>query len=113
MNYQRELKRCLAALDIIWEQLQGCGIATGCQLTLDFLYIAPNQVEAEDLSRALHPLTTSIECRGLLFKKWYIEGQTQPMTVSKEILEEWVTSMVELGCQHKSQFDGFGAMMPE
>ena len=96
-----------------WAALQRHSVTEQTELRLDFSYNAPNRKSAEQLYAFLGQ-ETDYEVRiesdgGLLRKKWRIEGSTQAMTISPQILDEWVRWMVIAGKENGTcDFDGWG-----
>ena len=112
MTYEENLEDQLKMLDITWEAFKEHGVTEDTEIILEFSYIAPNKEQAKSLSDSIEDYDSSIRSEGLLKKKLFVEGQTHPTNVSKEILIQWIDFMVALGWDHGCEFDGFGASMP-
>jgi Regulator of ribonuclease activity B len=112
LSHQLEMNR------VTWAELQKNGVTEETELRLDFLFVAPGQHQAEALaqtirSRTEYDVEASSSKQGLLgHERWTVTGRTQPTAVSLEMLDEWVTRMVEWGSAHTCDFDGWGAALP-
>jgi hypothetical protein len=116
---QGDLTRQLEMSRATWATLQDPGVTEETELRLDFFYFAPGQLEAETLAGAIRSRTdyeveAHSEKSGLLGRTtWSVSGTTQPTSLSLEVLDEWVTRMVEWGNAHSCEFDGWGAGVPD
>lgn len=92
-----------------WEALQSHGVTEETEVRLDFFYRAPDKSSADDLAAFLKA-ETDYEVAG---EPSAVIGSTQPTTVSREILDQWVEWMVLAGHEHgRCEFDGWGAAVP-
>ena len=112
MAYEENIDHQLRMLEITWKAFKEHGVTEETELVLEFVYLAPNKESANSLNEALDNYDSSVRSEGLLKKKWFVDGSSHPMTVSKEILAQWLDFMVALGWEHDCEFDGFGASMP-
>jgi hypothetical protein len=111
-RFTEVLAQQLAMNEQTWHRLQEHGVTLTTSLRLDFSYRAPNGPAAEALRKLLRD-QTDYDVRlsssgGLLRKTWFVEGSTQPTTISPEILDQWVTWMVTAGHERGCEFDGWG-----
>jgi hypothetical protein len=111
-HYEKMLAKQLAMNVQTWAALQKHGVTEQSQLRLDFSYNAPSRDAAYAL-RALIQEQTDYDVRvesGRSFwrRKWRVEGTTQRTTISREILDQWVTWMVTAGTERACEFDGWG-----
>ena len=92
--------------------LERAGLRPDTKVRLDFMYLAPDKTAAEALQHLLKQQTdydVSVRSEGgLLRKKWLLSGQTQPTSITREILDQWVTWMVAAGEEAGCEFDGWG-----
>ncbi len=111
-RYDDILERQLTMNRQTWAALQKHGVTPDSQLRLDFSYNAPTREAADKLCALLRAQTdyevTVESARSFLRRKWQIEGKTQNMAVSPEVLDQWVTQMVSAGKEHSCDFDGWG-----
>ncbi len=112
MAYNDNIEHQLNMLEATWEAFKENGVTEETELILEFVYLSPNKECAYSLNEALENYDSSVRSEGIFKKKWFIDGCSHSITVSKEILEEWLTFMVALGWEHQCEFDGFGASMP-
>jgi hypothetical protein len=101
-----------------WSALAERGIDANTLLVIEYSFTAPGKRAARDLVKVLRSRTnfsTELVADGSRIKRhWRVVGHTQPSTVSLEMLNEWVTFMVNLGAQHgHCRFDGWGARVPD
>jgi len=119
LDYQMRDTRCDDILEKqltmnrqTWAALQKHGVTQDSHLRLDFSYNAPTHDAADKLCALLRAQTdyevTVESARSFLRRKWRIEGKTQNMAVSPEVLDQWVTRMVSAGKEHSCDFDGWG-----
>jgi hypothetical protein len=115
---QGDLAHQLEMNRVTWAELQEHGVTEDTEVRLDFLFVAPGEHQAEALAQVIRGRTDyEVEAasskQGLLGKQvWTVKGTTQPTSVSLEMLDEWVTRMVEWGNAHTCEFDGWGAAVP-
>src|SRR5262249_39583078 len=108
---QGDLAHQLEMNRVTWAELQRNGVTDATELRLDFVFVAPGAHQAEALAQAIRSRTDyEVEAvsskQGLLGKQvWTVNGTTQPTAVSLEMLDEWVTRMVEWGNAHTCEFD--------
>ena len=112
MAYADNIEHQLRMLDVTWEAFKENGVTEETELVLEFVYKAPNKCSANSLNFALENYASSVRSEGVLKKKWFVDGQSHPTTVSKEKMAQWLEYMVALGWEHGCEFDGFGASMP-
>jgi hypothetical protein len=109
MKRKENLERQLRMLPGTWHAFLANGVKPGTQLTLEYTYRAPTKHTAEALLRSLGNPPSRITQSG---KIWTLQAQTAPLAVSHDTLRAWVELMVDAGCAHQCEFDGFGAQMP-
>ena len=112
MAYEDNIEHQLRMLDVTWEAFEENGVKEDTELVLDFVYLAPNKESANSLNSALENYDSSVRSEGMLKKKWFVDGNSHPTTVSKNTLAQWLDFMIALGWEHNCEFDGFGASMP-
>lgn len=112
MAYEDNIEHQLRMLETTWEAFKENGVTEDTELVLEFVYLAPNKESATSLNGALDNYDSSVRSEGLLKKKWFVDGNSHPTTVSKDTLVQWLDFMVSLGWEHGCEFDGFGASMP-
>ena len=113
MAYEDNFEHQLRMLDVTWDAFKEHGVSEETELVLEFVYLAPNKESANSLNEALENYDSSMRSEGLLKKKWFVDGNSHPTTVSKDTLVQWLDFMVALGWEHGCEFDGFGASMPD
>lgn len=101
-----------------WSALEERGIDSRTLIVLDYSFTAPGRRAARDLMRVLRARTNFsvdlIAGGSRLRRHWRVVGRTQPSTASVEMLNDWVTFMVNLGANHgECRFDGWGARVPD
>jgi hypothetical protein len=96
-SYKENIDHQLKMLDGTWDKFVEYGVTDKTELVLEFSYLAPNKAAANKLNMALNNYNMSIKSEGLIRKIWYLEGKTQPTTVTKEILAQWLDFMVAKG----------------
>lgn len=93
-----------------WKAMQAHGVDEGSKVRLDFFYEAPDRDSANDLAAFL---TTETDYDVRADTK-AVAGSTQPTTISREILDQWVKWMVLAGHENgRCKFDGWGAAVPK
>ncbi len=113
ITYEENLASQLQMLESTWKLFQTHGVTDDTELALDFCFVTSNEEQAVALSRCLDECTVQVRKGGFLFwKKWYVEGQTEPMRTTYDGLKEWLQNMVATGWKYDCEFDGFGARMP-
>jgi hypothetical protein len=102
-----------------WAALQERGVDEATPVQLDFEFTAPGEAGTRALMRFLGA-STDYEYKGGArnqedgTQRWMVLGQTSPMTLSLDVLNEWVTLMTSYGRDHgDAVFDGWGALVPE
>jgi hypothetical protein len=115
-HYEGILAKQLAMNRQTWAALQRHGVTAESTLCLDFFYNAASREAAESLCSLLREQTDyelSVKSSGsFLRRKWRVEGRTQETAVSPEILDQWVTWMVNAGKESSCDFDGWGTSVP-
>jgi hypothetical protein len=118
-KFERLLKAHLEVNPKSWEALQQRGIDADTPLQLDFEFTAPGEDEVRSLLRFLRA-ETDYEFQGGArdqadgTQRWMVLGMTSPMSLSLEVLDEWVTRMTAYGRDHgPAEFDGWGARAEE
>ena len=100
-----------------WSALEERGIGANTLLVIEYSFTAPGKRHARDLVKVLRSRTnfsTELVADGSRLRRhWRVVGHTQPSTASIEMLNEWVTFMVNVGAKHQCRFDGWGARVPE
>jgi hypothetical protein len=98
-----------------WRVLEERGIHEQ-RLRLEFYFDAPDGAAAETLATFLAAETdyelsmTPDEAEAKAGPGWLVGGRTGPTLVSREFLDQWVTSMVTEGAEHgRCVFAGWGA----
>jgi len=112
MGYEDNIAHQLRMLNTKWEAFKENGVNEDTELVLEFVYLAPNKESANSLNTALENYDSSTRSRGLLKKKWFVDGKSHPTTVSKETLAQWLDFMITLGWEHSCEFDGFESSLP-
>ncbi len=116
--YERTLAHQLEMNQQTWTTLQEHGVDENTRLRLEFFYFAPDRSGGEALASFLRDETdceveVTSKREGILAKTLMVIGKTQPTTVSLDILNEWVRSMVLAGAEKgPCEFDGWGAEVP-
>jgi hypothetical protein len=118
-EYERVLQAHLEVNPRSWSALQARGVDEQTPVTLDFEFTAPGEQETRALMLFLRT-TTDYEFQGGArdqadgSRRWMVLGQTSPMTLSLDGLNEWVTRMTAHGRDNgPATFDGWGARIPE
>jgi len=118
-KFERLLKAHLEVNPKSWEALRKRGIDGDTPLQLDFEFTAPGEAEVRSLLRFLRT-ETDYEFQGGArdqpdgTRRWMVLGMTSPMTLSLDVLDEWVTRMTAYGRDHgPAEFDGWGARAAE
>ncbi|HTN23942.1 MAG TPA: ribonuclease E inhibitor RraB [Solirubrobacteraceae bacterium] len=100
-----------------WSALEERGIGTNTLLVIEYSFTAPGKRHARDLVKVLRSRTnfsTELVVDGSRLRRhWRVVGHTQPSTASIDMLNEWVTFMVNVGAKHQCRFDGWGAVVPD
>ncbi len=109
MTYEENLDHQLRMLDVTWSKFLENGLTDDKEITLEFLYVAPNKKAAKNLNEALEYYDSFVRSEGFIKKRWLVSGQSYPTTVTKDILAQWLDYMIALGWDHECEFDGFGA----
>jgi hypothetical protein len=92
-----------------WAALQANGVTEDTELRLDFFYEAPDAASAQQLAEYLSAETDY----DVSPEDDAVTGTTQPTTITKEMLDQWVAWMVGAGHEHgRCEFDGWGAEIP-
>jgi hypothetical protein len=114
-RYRQLLAKQLTMNEETWRALQEHGVDESTNLRLDFSYNARDEASAKSLKTVLEEQTdyeVNIVSDGAMFrKKWSVSGSTQPTSVSKEIIDQWVDWMVTAGLHENCEFDGWGAQV--
>jgi len=112
-KYNLILAKQLAMNEQTWSLLQTHGLTVDSKLRLDFFYNAPTRETAQGLCALIHNKTDYkvrvVSHRRLFRREWGVNGTTQLVSVSLQILNEWVAWMVAAGAEHSCDFDGWGA----
>ena len=118
-EYARVLQAHLEVNPKSWIALQERGVDEDTPMQLDFEFTATGEEATRSLMRFLRT-TTDYEFQGGArnepdgSQRWMVLGNTSPMKLSLDALNEWVTRMTEHGREHgPAVFDGWGARVPD
>jgi hypothetical protein len=102
-----------------WAALQERGVDESTPLQLDFEFTADDEAATRALMRFLRE-HTDYEFKGGArnqedgSQRWMVLGETSPMTLSLDRLDDWVTRMTAYGRDGgPAVFDGWGARISE
>jgi regulator of RNase E activity RraB len=96
---------------LTWKAFLGHGVKNGQQLALDFRYCLPDRDRAEALKEALKAemgYEAVVEPRKHIEGEWIVRGNTEKMTLTLEILDQWVEDVIRLGGRNDAPFHGWG-----
>lgn len=96
---------------LTWNAFLGHGVKNGQQIALDFRYCLGDQVQAGVLKEALKAemgYEATVERRKHFEGEWIVKGKTEKMTLSLEILDQWVEAIIRLGGRNDAPFHGWG-----
>ncbi|WP_135382590.1 hypothetical protein [Vibrio tasmaniensis] len=108
-GYKLNLESQLNMLNETWASLISNGVTNETELVLEFSYLCPNKASAIQLNDALGNYESLIRSEGFINRSWFVEGYSNPTTVAKDILAQWLDFMVTKGWVLQCPFDGFGA----
>ncbi|SRR6266545_1702079 len=95
----------------LWIALTKAGVTEAMELRLDFFYDSAGEASDAELAAFLESETDYEVLR--TSKQYGVTGSTQPTTVTRQKLDEWVEWMVLAGHEHgQCKFDGWGAPIP-
>jgi hypothetical protein len=96
----------------LWVALTQAGVTEAMELRLDFFYDSAGEASDSELAAFLESETDYEVLR--TSKQYGVTGSTQPTTVTRQKLDEWVEWMVLAGYEHgHCKFDGWGAPIPQ
>lgn len=118
--FERLLELAIEVNATIWSQLEGEGVTADTPLRLAFVYVAPGEDQAHDLSDFIAQ-ETDYEVRAhsqrddpQADEDWFVAGVTQPAPLTRELADAWVEWMVAAGVAHgPCAFDGWSPVLGE
>lgn len=93
--------------DMTWKTLQEHGVTEATELRLDFFFNAPSFETATALHDFLQ-VETDYDLAIDREPQPVVSGATQPTTISREILDQWVGYMCGAAVMRDCEFDGWG-----
>jgi Regulator of ribonuclease activity B len=117
-NVETLLASQLAMNRTTWSTLVEQGVDETTMLILDFAFNSPGRREAEALvefvtkSTDYDVLAEALGVNAPAQQDWVVTGQTQPTTLSLDVIDQWVRWMVAAGSANSCDFDGWGAFVP-
>jgi hypothetical protein len=113
--YEQLLDLQLRRNDETWKRFREHGIDAQ-QLRLGFAYLSPGEEEAQDLAAFLRAQTdyvVEVHAQGDADEPaWVVVGHTQPTSLRRELLDDWVEWMVAAGAaEGPCAFDGWTAQV--
>jgi hypothetical protein len=93
------------------EALQQAGVTEATEPRLDFFYDSAGDEADAQLAHFLRSETDYDVQQDS--EEYGVTGSTQPITVSRQVLDDWVAWMVLAGHENgRCKFDGWGAAVP-
>ena len=115
IDYDSDLIDKLAKNDELWKLIEPHA-TNGAVFNLDFFFYADAKGAADQTAAQLKQLGYDVKStkEGTLFNRlWAITGSTPPMSLSREGIDEWTRSMIEVARAASTQFDGWGTALPQ
>ncbi|MGI8729242.1 MAG: ribonuclease E inhibitor RraB [Solirubrobacteraceae bacterium] len=118
-RFERLLQAHLEVNPKSWAALQARGVGDTTPVQLDFEFTADDEAATRSLMRFLGA-NTDYDYKGGArneddgSQRWMVLGETSPMTLTLDGLNDWVARMTAYGRDHgPAVFDGWGARLPE
>ena len=97
-----------------YAMLQESGLQDDTVVRLDFTFVAPDRSTATALKSFLDKNDcVTVEVVPGSAGEFEVTGQSLPTTLTLDLLDQWVSWMVEQGVARDCEFDGWGALVPE
>lgn len=96
---------------LTWKAFLGHGVENGQQIALDFRYCLSDHDQVGVLTEALKAemgYEATVEPRKHFEGEWIVKGKTEKMTLTLEMLDQWVEAIIRLGGRNDAPFHGWG-----
>lgn len=112
MNIDEIKEKQLGMTPVTWKTLESNGVTEETPLILDLFFYPETEEDLNSLVVALGSRYSEVlsgESQG----KLVVQAVTAPLKYSLDSLLELVEEMCVLGVEHNSEFDGWGAQIPD
>jgi hypothetical protein len=113
---QEILARQLAMTPATWGVMRTRGVSEATPLKVDLFFYSPNEDRAQALASHLRDTLGNAECdvqSGTSNGTFSVQAVVPERTYTEQALLELVTNMCNVGFEHDSEFDGWGAPIPQ
>lgn len=108
-KFEDNLDKQLEMNKITYSRLMDFGLKNNSDVELDFCFLAPNEAQGILLADSLKRNSKYNVETGYSDASFIIQGKTDEIPISLEVINSWVVDMCARGQEHDCLFDGWGA----